>query len=141
MERKISRRMCERPSFCSCPNPNDSHPVQLRTAPQSCDQSFDHKLNKTLKASVKTKNPVRVIRGFKLPSVYAPEEGYRYDGLYRVEKVRCGCHIHQHGSSFLRRPGWIRESRGSWYASTRSRFDLLTTANHTSHVILPAISI
>lgn len=38
--------------------------------------------------SVETQNPVRVIRGFKLKSQYAPREGYRYDGLYTVEKVR-----------------------------------------------------
>ena len=31
--------------------------------------------------------PVRVVRGYKLKSVYAPYAGYRYDGLYRVEKV------------------------------------------------------
>lgn len=60
---------------------------KLRTAPQSGDQSFEHKLNKTLKASADTKNPVRVVRGYKLPSEYAPKEGYRYDGLYLVEKV------------------------------------------------------
>ena len=29
--------------------------------------------------------PVRVIRGARLYSPYAPEVGYRYDGLYRVE--------------------------------------------------------
>jgi E3 ubiquitin-protein ligase UHRF1 len=40
-----------------------------------------------LKASVDTQNPVRVIRGFKLPSPYAPKTGYRYDGLYLVKKV------------------------------------------------------
>jgi len=28
-----------------------------------------------------------VIRGFKLSSPYAPFEGYRYDGLYTVEKA------------------------------------------------------
>ena len=28
--------------------------------------------------------PVRVIRGARLDSPYAPEAGYRYDGLYRV---------------------------------------------------------
>lgn len=28
--------------------------------------------------------PVRVIRGAQQPSAYAPEAGYRYDGLYRV---------------------------------------------------------
>lgn len=31
---------------------------------------------------------MRVIRGFKLHSEWAPATGYRYDGLYRVEKVR-----------------------------------------------------
>jgi putative restriction endonuclease len=29
--------------------------------------------------------PVRVVRGPKLKSSYAPSEGYRYDGLYRVD--------------------------------------------------------
>lgn len=31
--------------------------------------------------SAKTRKPIRVIRGFKLPSPYAPEEGYRFDSL------------------------------------------------------------
>jgi len=31
--------------------------------------------------------PIRVIRGFKLPSPYAPEEGYRFDSLRIIEKV------------------------------------------------------
>ncbi|EEB96839.1 hypothetical protein MPER_03950, partial [Moniliophthora perniciosa FA553] len=53
-------------------------PKNLRTAPQSFDQSFeDH-------VSSETKKPVRVIRGYKLDSKYAPYEGY--DGLYVVEK-------------------------------------------------------
>ena len=30
---------------------------------------------------------MRVIRGFKLDSPHAPIEGYRYDGLYTVEKA------------------------------------------------------
>lgn len=30
--------------------------------------------------------PIRVIRGFKLDSPYAPASGYRYDGLYEVKK-------------------------------------------------------
>jgi putative restriction endonuclease len=29
--------------------------------------------------------PVRVIRGARLQSLYAPPTGYRYDGLYRVD--------------------------------------------------------
>jgi len=64
-----------------------ANPKNLRTGPQSMDQSFDNRLNKALQASVTTKNPVRVIRGYKLQSPYAPKEGYRYDGLYAVEKA------------------------------------------------------
>ena len=30
--------------------------------------------------------PVRVIRGARQPSLYAPEAGYRYDGLYSVDE-------------------------------------------------------
>ncbi|KZT61381.1 hypothetical protein CALCODRAFT_491183 [Calocera cornea HHB12733] len=59
----------------------------LRTAPQSKDQTFESSYNKALLKSVETKYPIRVVRGFKLDSKYAPEEGYRYDGLYVVEKA------------------------------------------------------
>ncbi|KAF8807436.1 hypothetical protein BYT27DRAFT_7189517 [Phlegmacium glaucopus] len=61
-------------------------PKNLRTAPQSSDQTFV-RFNRMLQRSSETKRPVRVIRGFKLKSRYAPYEGYRYDGLYRVEKA------------------------------------------------------
>ncbi|KAJ7487635.1 PUA-like domain-containing protein [Mycena galericulata] len=64
-----------------------ANPLNLRTAPQSSDQTFDNIYNKALKKSSETKKPVRVIRGFKLDSPYAPYEGYRYDGLYHVEKA------------------------------------------------------
>ncbi|KAH9076995.1 PUA-like domain-containing protein [Lactarius deliciosus] len=64
-----------------------TNPKNLRTAPQSSDQSFEHSFNKALKISSETRKPVRVIRGFKLPSPYAPFEGYRYDGLYTVEEA------------------------------------------------------
>ncbi|KAH9049605.1 PUA-like domain-containing protein [Lactarius hengduanensis] len=62
-----------------------TNPKNLRTAPQSSDQSFEHSFNKALKISSETRKPVRVIRGFKLPSPYAPFEGY--DGLYTVEEA------------------------------------------------------
>lgn len=79
---------------------------QLRTAPQSSDQSFETHDNQsllvcaqpfgtlirdvnTLQVSMETKKPIRVIRGYKLHSRYAPLEGYRYDGLYTVEEVCC----------------------------------------------------
>jgi putative restriction endonuclease len=40
--------------------------------------------NAALIESRSTGNPVRVIRGPKLRSDFAPEQGYRYDGLFRV---------------------------------------------------------
>ncbi|KAF8501919.1 PUA-like domain-containing protein [Gautieria morchelliformis] len=64
-----------------------ANPKNLRTAPQSCDQTFDNPMNAALKKSSETKKPVRVIRGFKLNSPYAPDSGYRYDGLYTVERA------------------------------------------------------
>ncbi|KDQ63727.1 hypothetical protein JAAARDRAFT_75984 [Jaapia argillacea MUCL 33604] len=64
-----------------------ANPKNLRTAPQSSDQTFENSFNRTLKVSSETKKPVRVIRGFKGKSKYAPYEGYRYDGLYVVEKA------------------------------------------------------
>ncbi|TCD71502.1 hypothetical protein EIP91_008883 [Steccherinum ochraceum] len=63
------------------------NPKNLRTAPQSSDQDWDNPFNSALQRSVESKKPVRVIRGFKLPSIFAPAEGYRYDGLYTVEKA------------------------------------------------------
>jgi len=51
----------------------------LRTAPQSKDQTLTRG-NLALSINVETGNPVRVIRGYKLTSPFAPEEGYRYDG-------------------------------------------------------------
>ncbi|TFK30471.1 hypothetical protein FA15DRAFT_9868 [Coprinopsis marcescibilis] len=64
-----------------------NNPKNLRTAPQSSDQSFDNNFNRMLLRSSQTKKPVRVIRGYKLRSRYAPSEGYRYDGLYAVERA------------------------------------------------------
>ncbi|XP_052816574.1 uncharacterized protein LOC128243088 [Mya arenaria] len=63
-----------------------TNPKNLRTAAQSKDQTLTRG-NLALSRNVDTGNPVRVIRGYKLPSPFAPEEGYRYDGLYSVEKA------------------------------------------------------
>ena len=49
--------------------------LQLRTAPQSSDQTFENNFNKALKLSAETGKPVRVIRGYKLHSPFAPWEG------------------------------------------------------------------
>ncbi|KAJ3156569.1 hypothetical protein HDU89_004351 [Geranomyces variabilis] len=61
-------------------------PKNLRTAPQSKDQTLSRG-NLALKKSVESRNPVRVIRGYKLNSLYAPRQGYRYEGLYTVERA------------------------------------------------------
>lgn len=42
--------------------------------------------NKALVISFENSLPVRVTRGFKLSSEYAPDKGYRYDGLYKIQK-------------------------------------------------------
>ncbi|KZT30410.1 hypothetical protein NEOLEDRAFT_1144074 [Neolentinus lepideus HHB14362 ss-1] len=85
-------------------------PKNLRTAPQSSDQTFENNFNAALKTSCETKKPVRVIRGFKLRSMFAPAEGYRYDGLYTVEKAWMEKGLNPHGYlvckfAFKRIPG------------------------------------
>jgi len=61
---------------------------------QTEHQSFENRYNKSLQISSITKRPVRVIRGFfkdkkdrTYDSPYAPIEGYRYDGLYIVDRA------------------------------------------------------
>lgn len=53
-----------------------SNPKNLRTAPQSKDQELT-KGNLALSVSCQSGKPIRVIRGYKLDSPYAPESGYR----------------------------------------------------------------
>ena len=75
-----------------------------RTAPQSFDQKLD-KTNEGIARSCQAKfdekkggdagddwkkgHPIRVIRGYKgrKHSKYAPEDGFRYDGIYKVGHV------------------------------------------------------
>lgn len=53
---------------------------------QSFDQKFD-KMNEALRVSCRKGYPVRVVRSHKEKrSSYAPENGVRYDGIYRIEK-------------------------------------------------------
>jgi len=62
-----------------------SNPKNLRTAAQSKDQTMSM-ANLALSLNVTNRQPVRVVRGYKNKSQFAPEYGYRYDGLYTVEK-------------------------------------------------------
>ncbi|KAK4011281.1 hypothetical protein OUZ56_020395 [Daphnia magna] len=66
-------------------NGTKAKPKNLRTAPQSKDQTLT-KGNLALSLNIETRKPVRVIRGYKSNTEFAPEYGYRYDGLYSVEK-------------------------------------------------------
>ncbi|KAK4488729.1 hypothetical protein RD792_004509 [Penstemon davidsonii] len=53
---------------------------------QSSDQTF-FKFNEALRVSCRHGYPVRVVRSHKEKrSSYAPQEGVRYDGVYRIEK-------------------------------------------------------
>src|SRR3954470_11167540 len=54
------------------------------TARQIADQSFTRQ-NQALVTSCLQGLPVRVVRGSEHISVHSPPNGYRYDGLYRVE--------------------------------------------------------
>lgn len=51
------------------------------------DQTFDSPGNAALQTSSILGTPVRVIRGTNKDSAYAPVSGYRYDGLFRVERA------------------------------------------------------
>ncbi|KAH9495486.1 hypothetical protein Btru_012969 [Bulinus truncatus] len=68
----------------------------IPTGEQSKDQSLTRG-NLALLHNVETGNPVRVIRGYKLNSPFAPEEGYRYDGLYTVQKSWFASGVSGHG--------------------------------------------
>ncbi|KAI9067738.1 SRA-YDG, partial [Trametes sanguinea] len=52
------------------------------------DQTFDNYMNKSLLTSMHTQQPVRLVRGWELKSKYAPQKGYRYDGLYTVKSAK-----------------------------------------------------
>lgn len=54
---------------------------------QVADQTFDASGNAALQTSHFTGAPVRVVRGAHRRSAYAPQSGYRYDGLFRVVRV------------------------------------------------------
>ena len=55
-----------------------------KTKKQIADQTFDNTHNKSLVFNCNWNIPVRVFRGSKLNSDYAPVSGYRYDGKYMI---------------------------------------------------------
>lgn len=54
------------------------------TGKQAADQQLTHQ-NVALTISYQQGLPVRVIRGYNPKSAFSPVEGYRYDGLYRID--------------------------------------------------------
>ncbi len=74
-----------------------ANPKNLRTGPATHDQTLagkEGRYNASLHKSFETGEPVRVVRGYKLESAWAPlgieyggRHNYRYDGLYKVEKA------------------------------------------------------
>ncbi|KAK1218854.1 hypothetical protein PQX77_018470 [Marasmius sp. AFHP31] len=61
---------------------NDGASTQVK------DQSWKDKGNYSLQRSLSQGRPVRVIRGHIRDSPYGPSEGFRYDGLYTVTKLK-----------------------------------------------------
>ncbi|KAJ8473348.1 hypothetical protein ONZ51_g7927 [Trametes cubensis] len=74
-------------TYTGCGGRDKKSGEKPREGPQTCDQSWSNSRNMSLKVSAYTKKPVRVIRGYKSSSDFAPAQGYRYDGLYVVEKA------------------------------------------------------
>ncbi|KAH9891630.1 PUA-like domain-containing protein [Cubamyces lactineus] len=74
-------------TYTGCGGRDKKSGEKPREGPQTCDQSWSNSRNMSLKVSAYTKKPVRVVRGYKSSSDFAPAKGYRYDGLYVVEKA------------------------------------------------------
>ncbi|KAL1950306.1 hypothetical protein VTO73DRAFT_5430 [Trametes versicolor] len=74
-------------TYTGCGGRDTKDGEKPREGPQTCDQSWNNSRNMSLRVSAQTKEPVRVVRGYKSSSDFAPVEGYRYDGLYTVESA------------------------------------------------------
>ncbi|KAI0648067.1 PUA-like domain-containing protein [Trametes meyenii] len=74
-------------TYTGCGGRDTKDGEKPREGPQTCDQSWSNSRNMSLKVSAYTGKPVRVIRGYKSSSDFAPTQGYRYDGLYVVEQA------------------------------------------------------
>lgn len=57
----------------------------------NCESCLDQTGNLALSKNVENGRPVRVIRGYKSKSPFAPEEGYRYDGKEPDEESQLKC--------------------------------------------------
>ncbi|OJT15269.1 hypothetical protein TRAPUB_8191 [Trametes pubescens] len=76
---------CEYKTFPYFSNNGKAAPVRL--PPASGRVVAAPRLHALQLVSAQTKKPVRVVRGYKSSSDFAPVEGYRYDGLYIVESA------------------------------------------------------
>ncbi|KAI0706522.1 PUA-like domain-containing protein [Earliella scabrosa] len=73
--------------YTGCGGRDKADGEKPRDGPQTRDQSMSHPRNASLWRSAEHKKPVRVIRGYKADPKFAPAAGYRYDGLYVVERA------------------------------------------------------
>lgn len=94
--------------------------------------------NKALALSCENKLPVRVIRGAHKNATFAPETGYRYDGLYYVtdywhEKGRSGYtvwrfrlekveKVHEEYEEIEKKPGLINEPESNYDETKRKEY-------------------
>ncbi|KAM5544866.1 hypothetical protein V8D89_001764 [Ganoderma adspersum] len=74
-------------TYTGCGGRDTKDGEKPRDGPQTCDQKWDNTRNASLRLSAHTKKPVRVVRGYKSSSDFAPVRGYRYDGLYEVDQA------------------------------------------------------
>ncbi|EJF64044.1 hypothetical protein DICSQDRAFT_100629 [Dichomitus squalens LYAD-421 SS1] len=74
-------------TYTGCGGRDKKNGEKPRDGPQTCDQSWKNSRNASLLVSARTKKPVRVVRGYKSSSDWAPAQGYRYDGLYQVDEA------------------------------------------------------
>ncbi|PWN44681.1 hypothetical protein IE81DRAFT_339872 [Ceraceosorus guamensis] len=61
-----------------------SEPIKP-TGKKTHHQSLSHASIATLKKSVETAEPIRVVRGYQVQNCFAPLKGYSYSGLYSIK--------------------------------------------------------
>lgn len=102
----------------------------FRALASNCNAKFDNKNGAEAK-DWKGGKPVRVVRSYKLAkhSKFAPEDGYRYDGIYKVvkyypEKGKAGFIVWRY---LLRRDD---PSPAPWEKGAK-QFDMIVCPNNT----------
>ncbi|RPD55004.1 hypothetical protein L226DRAFT_515388 [Lentinus tigrinus ALCF2SS1-7] len=127
--------------YTGCGGRDNNDGARPRDGPQTCDQDFKNTRNASLKLSAVRHTPVRVVRGFKSTSNYAPTKGFRYDGLYEVDKAWLADGKSGHKVCkfrFRRLPGQrpIPRRDGAY----RGKFPEYETPKHFGHDTVPSVT-